>query len=41
MKPGDHLVLIIDDEPPIRRFLRASLAAEGYRVRRPRPARRA
>lgn len=32
MKPGDHLVLIIDDEPPIRRFLRASLTAEGYRV---------
>ena len=32
MKQGDHLVLIIDDEPPIRRFLRASLAAEGYRV---------
>jgi len=32
MNPGDHLVLIIDDEPPIRRFLRASLTAEGYRV---------
>jgi two-component system KDP operon response regulator KdpE len=32
MKPGDHLVLIIDDESPIRRFLRASLTAEGYRV---------
>jgi two-component system KDP operon response regulator KdpE len=32
MKPGDHLVLVIDDEPPIRRFLRASLSAEGYRV---------
>src|SRR5689334_18047205 len=32
MKPGGHLVLIIDDEPPIRRFLRASLTAEGYRV---------
>lgn len=29
---GSHLVLIIDDELPIRRFLRASLAAEGYRV---------
>jgi two-component system KDP operon response regulator KdpE len=27
-----HLVLIIEDEPPIRRFLRASLEAEGYRV---------
>jgi two-component system KDP operon response regulator KdpE len=25
-------VLIIDDEPPIRRFLRASLTAEGYGV---------
>jgi two-component system KDP operon response regulator KdpE len=32
MKPGDHLVLIIDDEPPIRRFLRASLSAQGYRM---------
>ncbi|MDG3002644.1 response regulator [Paludisphaera mucosa] len=32
MNQGDHLVLIIDDEPPIRRFLRASLAAAGYRV---------
>jgi two-component system KDP operon response regulator KdpE len=29
---GSHLVLIIDDEPPIRRFLRASLTAEGYGV---------
>jgi two-component system KDP operon response regulator KdpE len=26
------LVLVVDDELPIRRFLRASLAAEGYRV---------
>jgi two-component system KDP operon response regulator KdpE len=25
-------VLIVDDEPPIRRFLRSSLAAQGYRV---------
>jgi two-component system KDP operon response regulator KdpE len=32
MHLGDHLVLIIDDDPPIRRFLRASLTAEGYRV---------
>lgn len=32
MKLADHLVLIIEDEPPIRRFLRASLKAEGYRV---------
>src|SRR5262245_22359255 len=26
------LVLIIDDEPPIRRFLRAALLASGYEV---------
>lgn len=32
MNQYGHLVLIIDDEPPIRRFLRASLTAEGYRV---------
>lgn len=32
MPEGSHLVLIIDDEPPIRRFLRASLTAEGYQV---------
>ena len=32
MNEGDHLVLIIEDETPIRRFLRASLQAEGYRV---------
>jgi two-component system KDP operon response regulator KdpE len=25
-------VLVVDDEPPIRRFLRSSLAAAGYRV---------
>jgi two-component system KDP operon response regulator KdpE len=25
-------ILIVDDEPPIRRFLRSSLAAQGYRV---------
>jgi two-component system KDP operon response regulator KdpE len=25
-------VLVVDDEPPIRRFLRTSLSAEGYRV---------
>jgi len=25
-------VLVVDDEPPIRRFLRASLGASGYRV---------
>jgi two-component system, OmpR family, KDP operon response regulator KdpE len=28
----DVAILIVDDEPPIRRFLRASLAAAGYRV---------
>jgi two-component system KDP operon response regulator KdpE len=32
MQPGDHLILIIEDEPPIRRFLRASLTNEGYRL---------
>ncbi len=32
MPEGSHLILIIDDEPPIRRFLRASLTAEGYGV---------
>lgn len=26
------LILVIEDEPPIRRFLRASLGAEGYRL---------
>lgn len=30
-EPG-ALVLVADDEPPMRRFLRASLAASGYRV---------
>jgi two-component system KDP operon response regulator KdpE len=29
---GDPLVLIIEDEQPIRRFLRAALGHEGYRV---------
>lgn len=32
MAANDHLVLLIEDEPPIRRFLRASLTDEGYRV---------
>ncbi len=32
MPEGSHLVLVIDDELPIRRFLRASLTAEGYGV---------
>jgi two-component system, OmpR family, KDP operon response regulator KdpE len=25
-------VLIVDDEPPIRRFLRTSLTAQGYQI---------
>lgn len=32
MPEGDCLVLVIEDEQPIRRFLRASLMGEGYRV---------
>lgn len=32
MQQADHLILIIEDEQPIRRFLRASLTNEGYRV---------
>ena len=32
MPHSDNLILIIEDEPPIRRFLRASLVNEGYRV---------
>lgn len=32
MPQADHLILIIEDEQPIRRFLRASLTNEGYRV---------
>lgn len=32
MQSGNPLVLVIEDEQPIRRFLRASLTAEGYRV---------
>jgi two-component system, OmpR family, KDP operon response regulator KdpE len=32
MPEGDCLVLVIEDEPPIRRFLRAALTGEGYRV---------
>jgi len=27
-----YTVLVVDDEPPIRRFLRTSLAASDYRV---------
>ncbi|MGH6890137.1 MAG: response regulator [Rhizomicrobium sp.] len=30
--PPLQRVLIVDDEPPIRRFLRTSLSAEGYQV---------
>src|SRR5689334_3975251 len=30
--PEGPLILIIEDEQPIRRFLRASLVAEGYRL---------
>src|SRR5690348_11566944 len=32
MPDNDHLVLLIEDEQPIRRFLRASLTSAGYRV---------
>ncbi len=31
-KPNEPLVLIVDDEPQVRRFLRSSLPAHGYRV---------
>ncbi|MEO8495404.1 MAG: response regulator [Planctomycetota bacterium] len=32
MTASDHLIAIIEDEAPIRRFLRASLGAEGFRI---------
>src|SRR5882724_11949830 len=32
MESNPALILLIDDEPPIRRFLRAALAGDGYRV---------
>ena len=32
MKSSDIVVAVIEDEEPIRRFLRASLAVEGFRV---------
>lgn len=32
MSTGAHMVLVIDDEPPIRKLLRMGLAAEGYEV---------
>lgn len=33
-------ILLIDDEPQIRKFLRISLNAQGYRYSRPAPAKR-
>lgn len=30
--PPMQRVLVVDDEPPIRRFLRASLSAQGYQI---------
>jgi len=32
MPTGDHHILLIEDEPPLRRLLRASLTDVGYRV---------
>lgn len=32
MPPPEPLILVIEDEAPIRRFLRAALGAHGYRV---------
>ncbi len=32
MSAGAHTVLVIDDEPPIRKLLRMGLATEGYEV---------
>jgi two-component system KDP operon response regulator KdpE len=32
MTNGGHHLLVIEDEPPIRRFLRASLTNAGYRI---------
>jgi two-component system KDP operon response regulator KdpE len=32
MSTGSHTVLVVDDEPPIRKLLRMGLAAEGYEV---------
>lgn len=32
MMQGNHHILVIEDEQPIRRFLKASLSSEGYRV---------
>lgn len=33
MQPNGHHILVIEDEQPIRRFLKASLSSEGYRIR--------
>lgn len=32
MTGAGPLVLVVEDEPPVRRFLRAALGAHGYRV---------
>ena len=32
MNAAGALVMVVEDEPPVRRFLRAALAAHGYRV---------
>jgi response regulator RpfG family c-di-GMP phosphodiesterase len=32
MKSGTLQILVVDDERPIRRFLRTALSAEGYQV---------
>lgn len=32
MTASDHLIAVIEDEAPIRRFLRASICAEGFRI---------
>ncbi len=32
MSDGDPLILVVDDEPEIRRFLRIGLSAHGYRI---------
>jgi two-component system KDP operon response regulator KdpE len=32
MSSAGHLILIVEDEPQIRHFLRTTLTAEGYRV---------
>ncbi len=37
MSESNLHVLVVDDEPAIRRFLRASLTANGYQVSKPRP----